>query len=117
MIYRCDTNTKALTIAQHLNLPLQTHCATLLESLENSKPRPIMQNLTNTSPAITTLLQMMETLPPTLQNQVVQHLQEYLLDLQDELQWDTRFTNTQPSLIAAARQAKAEIAAGQATTL
>jgi len=69
------------------------------------------------SPAITTLIQIMETLPPTLQNQVIQHLQEYLLDLQDELQWDTRFAKTQSSLVTAARQAKADIAAGQATPL
>lgn len=52
------------------------------------------------SPAITTLIQIMETLPPTVQNQVIQHLQEYLLDLQDELQWDTRliqFSHRYPS--------------------
>jgi len=69
------------------------------------------------SPAITTLIQIMETLPPTVQNQVIQHLQEYLLDLQDELQWDTRFAKTQSSLVTVTRQAKAEIAAGKATPL
>jgi hypothetical protein len=74
-----------------------------------------MENVS--SPAITTLIQIMETLPPTVQNQVIQHLQEYLLDLQDELQWDTRFAKTQSILVTVARQAKADIAAGKATPL
>ena len=68
-----------------------------------------MENVS--SPAITTLIQIMETLPPTAQNQIIQHLQEYFLDLQDEIQWDTRFAKTQSSLVTVARQAKADIAA------
>jgi len=57
---------------------------------------------------------MMESLPETAQDQVVEHLREYLEDLQDELQWDTLFKKTQPQLIAAARRAKKEIAEGLA---
>ncbi len=69
------------------------------------------------SPAITTMVKMMEALPETLQDQVVQHLREYLEDLQDERQWDASFKKTQSQLVAAARRAKQEIAAGQAEPL
>ena len=69
------------------------------------------------SPAITTMVKMMEALPETLQDQVVQHLREYLEDLQDERQWEASFKKTQPQLVAAARRAKQEIAAGQAEPL
>ena len=57
---------------------------------------------------------MMESLPETAQDRVVEHLREYLADLQDELQWDTLFKRTQQQLIAAARRAKKEIAEGRA---
>ncbi len=69
------------------------------------------------SPAITTMVKMMESLPEPLQDQVVQHLREYLEDLQDERRWDTSFKKTQTQLVAAARRAKQEIAAGQAKVL
>jgi hypothetical protein len=64
--------------------------------------------------AIATVTKMMESLPETAQDQVVEHLREYLADLQDELQWDTLFERTQPQLIAAARRAKKEITEGHA---
>jgi hypothetical protein len=67
--------------------------------------------------AITTVVTMMETLPEALQIQVVEHLREYLADLQDEWQWDNSFQQTQSSLGAAARQAKQERAAGLATPM
>jgi hypothetical protein len=66
------------------------------------------------STAIATVIKMMESVPETMQDQVVEHLREYLEDLQDELQWDTLFKKTQPQLIAAARRAKKEIAEGLA---
>ncbi len=69
------------------------------------------------SPAIITIIQMMETLPLNLQNQIVQHLQNYLLDLQDDIRWETSFAKTETNLVAAARKAKQDIAAGQATPL
>jgi len=67
--------------------------------------------------AITTVVTMMETLPEALQIQVVEHLREYLADLQDEWQWDNSFQQTQSSLGAVARQAKQERAAGLATPM
>ena len=57
---------------------------------------------------------MLESLPETVQDQVVEHLRKYLADLQDELAWDDLFKRTQPQLVAAARRAKEEIAKGQA---
>ena len=69
------------------------------------------------STAIATATKMLETLPETAQKQAVEHLREYVASLQDELQWDVLFNKTQPQLIAAARRAKQEIAAGQATPM
>ncbi|HNB52330.1 MAG TPA: hypothetical protein PK530_10325 [Anaerolineales bacterium] len=66
------------------------------------------------STAVTTMIKMMETLPENAQNQVVEHLREYMLDLQDEVRWDTLFQRTQTQLVAAARRAKQEKAKGLA---
>jgi hypothetical protein len=41
-------------------------------------------------------------------------LREYLADLQDDMEWDVTFQKTQAELVAAARRAREEIAAGQA---
>ena len=57
---------------------------------------------------------MMESLPETLQQQVVEYLKEYIADLKDELQWDESFKKMQPQLVAAAQRAKQEIAEGKA---
>jgi hypothetical protein len=43
--------------------------------------------------------------------------QEQIEDLLDELRWDELFKRTQPQLIAAARRAKQQIAAGMATPM
>lgn len=66
------------------------------------------------STAIATVVQMLESLPDPVQNQVVEHLREYLLDLQDELDWDAQFNRTQSQIVAASRRAKQEIAEGKA---
>lgn len=66
------------------------------------------------SNAITTITRMIETLPEALQDQVVEHLREYIAELEDELRWETSFNNTQKQLIAAAQRAKQEIAEGKA---
>lgn len=60
---------------------------------------------------------MLESLPIEVQDRVAEHLREYLDDLQDERQWNQSFQRTQSKLIAAARQAKQEIAEGQATAM
>ena len=66
------------------------------------------------STAIATVEKMLESLPEEAQERVMEHLREYILDLQDELQWDALFKRTQDKLIAVARRAKEEIAAGKA---
>ena len=66
------------------------------------------------SNAIATITQMMETLPEALQNQIVEHLREYIAELEDELRWEASFNRTQEQLIAAVRRAKQEIAEGKA---
>lgn len=67
-----------------------------------------------TSTPIATVIQMLEGLPETTQAQVVEHLREYIAELQDDVAWDTQFQRTQEQLAVAARQAKRNIAAGLA---
>jgi len=69
------------------------------------------------STAIATVTKMMESLPEPAQDQVTEHLREYLQDLQDEVRWDTLFKKTQQQLVAAARRARQEIAEGHATPM
>ncbi|MDT9180304.1 MAG: hypothetical protein P5702_22200 [Limnospira sp. PMC 1291.21] len=69
------------------------------------------------SPAIQDLVNLVESLPDTVQIQVIEHLREYIADLQDEQRWDKAFNRTQSTLVTAARHAKQQHAAGQATPL
>jgi len=69
------------------------------------------------SPGIATVVKMMESLPETAQDQVVEHLREYIEDLWDELQWDALFQKTQQQLVTAAKRAKQEISEGHAKPL
>ena len=66
------------------------------------------------SNAVATITRMVETLPEALQNQIVEHLREYIAELEDELRWEASFNRTQEQLVAAARRAKQEIAEGKA---
>jgi hypothetical protein len=65
------------------------------------------------STAIAAIMKMVESLPDDLQEEVVEHMRDYIADLQDEKRWDASFQRTQDSLVAAARKAKQEIAAGR----
>ncbi len=67
--------------------------------------------------AITTVVKMMETLPDNAQSQVVEYVQNYIADLQDELRWDENFKKTKSSLIQKARLAKQQVAEGKAKPL
>jgi hypothetical protein len=69
------------------------------------------------SAAITTIVKMVESLPDDLQEKVVEHMRDYIADLEDEKRWDTSFQRTQGNLVAAARKAKQEIAAGQSAPM
>ena len=66
------------------------------------------------SNAVATITRMMETPPEALQNQIVEHLREYIAELEDELRWEASFNRTQEQLVAVARRAKQEIAEGKA---
>ena len=61
---------------------------------------------------IATITRMLESLPEPVQERAVEHLREYLLDVEDERKWDALFERTQPQLVAAARKARREIAQG-----
>lgn len=65
------------------------------------------------SAAITTIVTMLESLPDHLQEQVAEHMREFITDLEDEAQWESSFKQTRSSLVATAQQAKREIAEGQ----
>ena len=67
-----------------------------------------------TSTAIITATKMMEMLPEHAQNQAVEHLRDYIAEMQDEQQWNKLFKETQNQLMAAAKLARKEIAAGRA---
>lgn len=69
------------------------------------------------SEAITTIVKMIESLPEETQDQVVNHLREYIDELQDEIKWEQSFERTQSQLIAAAKEAKQEVAKGKATAM
>jgi hypothetical protein len=70
-----------------------------------------------TSMAIATAVKLLETLPESEQARVVDHLREYVTELQDEAAWDALLDKTQPELIVAAQLAKQQIAAGLAKPL
>lgn len=66
---------------------------------------------------ITTVTKMLESLPESAQDQVVEHLREYIENLRDEIKWNDAFEKTETKLIAAARRARQEIAEGKATPM
>jgi hypothetical protein len=65
------------------------------------------------SPAVTTIVKMVESLPSDLQDKVAEHIRDFIAELEDEKRWDESFKRTQDSLVAAARKAKQEIAQGR----
>jgi len=65
------------------------------------------------SPAITTVVKMLESLPSTLQEKVVEQLREFIADIEDESKWDASFEQTHERLIASAQKAKQDIDQGK----
>ena len=70
-----------------------------------------------TSTTVVTMTKMMERLPEAVQRQALEQLRQFIADIQDEQTWDGLFDQTQNQLVAAARQARKEIAAGLAKPL
>lgn len=64
------------------------------------------------SPAIATVIKMMESVPEHIQEQCVEQVRLYLEETRDELQWETAYQQTRPKLVAAAQKARREIADG-----
>ncbi|NET86242.1 MAG: hypothetical protein F6J94_31535 [Moorea sp. SIO1F2] len=62
---------------------------------------------------IATVVKIIESLPEAQQERVIEHLREYIADIEDELQWDESFRKTQTKLVEVARLAKQQIAQGQ----
>ncbi|MBN2524490.1 MAG: hypothetical protein JXB24_14550 [Bacteroidales bacterium] len=66
---------------------------------------------------INTAVKMLETLNSATQKRVVEHLQEYISALHDEVLWDEKIDKSKDQLAMAARQARAEYKAGHAKPL
>ena len=64
-----------------------------------------------------TMMKMIESLPESVQERALEHMQQYIEDIRDELKWNKSFGNSQDKLVAAARQAREEISRGKATPM
>jgi hypothetical protein len=69
------------------------------------------------SKAMETALKMLESLPKEVQERVVEELRDLVEEARDEARWDELFERKKAGLIAAARKAGKEIAAGKATEM
>jgi hypothetical protein len=70
----------------------------------------------NTSVA-ETMIKMLEAVPDQLQENVVEHMRDYIEDIRDEAKWNASFSRTQDKLVAAAQQARQETAEGSSSQL
>jgi hypothetical protein len=70
-----------------------------------------------TSAASATVVKMIDSLPESLQDRIVEHLQDYIADVRDEMKWNESFAGPQDKLVAAAKKAREDIARGLATPL
>jgi hypothetical protein len=66
------------------------------------------------TPAITTMVKLMESLPEEKQNLVLEHLRRYVAELQEDLLWNDAFLQTKDNLVNAAQGAKKQIRENQA---
>ncbi|MEK6791644.1 MAG: hypothetical protein AABY45_08095 [Deltaproteobacteria bacterium] len=67
--------------------------------------------------AATTMIKMLESVPDQLQEDVVEHMRDYIEDIRDEAKWKDSFSRTKDKIITAARQARQEIADGKGSPL
>ncbi|HAM52433.1 MAG TPA: hypothetical protein DCP92_17685 [Nitrospiraceae bacterium] len=70
----------------------------------------------DTSAAIT-MIKMLESVPESLQESVVEHMRDYIEDVRDEAKWKELFAKTESKLVAAARQARREVSEGKASPM
>jgi hypothetical protein len=59
---------------------------------------------------VETVTKMLESLPESVQEQVIDHMREYIANLRDELEWNASFKRTESQLVEAARRARREMA-------
>jgi len=60
---------------------------------------------------------MIESLPESVQDRVVEELRILVEDVREEAKWDALIESKKGRLVAAARKARKEIAAGKATDM
>lgn len=66
------------------------------------------------SATLTTIIKMIELLPESKQERVVEHLREYIADLKDDIRWDILFMDTESELSTIVKNVRKEIAEGKA---
>lgn len=64
------------------------------------------------STTIETLVKMMESVPDSAKDQVLERLRQYLADVLDDIRWDETYKHSQAPLESMAREAMAEFDAG-----
>jgi hypothetical protein len=69
------------------------------------------------SKAIETAIKMIESLPESVQDRVVEELRILVEDVREQAKWDALIESKKGGLVAAARKARKEIAAGKATDM
>ena len=69
------------------------------------------------SKATETAVKMIESLPESAQEKVVEELRALVEDVREEAKWDDLIERKKKGLVAAARKAREEIAAGKATDM
>jgi hypothetical protein len=69
------------------------------------------------SKAIETAVKMIESLPEKVQERVVEDLRDLVEEARDEARWDDLLERKKAGLVAAARKARKEIAAGKASDM
>jgi len=65
------------------------------------------------SVTLITVIKMLESLPEDKQEQVLNHLYEYITELHDEIKWDILFKDSQKELSKIAKQVRKEIDEGK----
>ncbi len=65
------------------------------------------------TPAVNTIIKMIEQLPESEQNRVVDHLREYLAELEDNEKWDEAFSKSQDKLAYITREVTKQISEGK----
>ena len=66
-----------------------------------------MENIT-----LRTINKMLQSLPEKRQEQVLNHLYEYITELYDEIKWDLLFKNSEKEISRIVRQVRQEIKEG-----